>query len=59
MDKVINGTTYNVLYGGVQWGYSYTAVETPEPSSMLLIGSVLAAAGLRKYFRRRLMDAAV
>jgi len=58
MDKVINGTTYNVLYGGVQWGYSYTAVETPEPSSMLLIGSILAAAVLRKYFRRQLMDAA-
>jgi len=58
MDKVINGTNYNVLYGGVQWGYSYTAVETPEPSSMLLIGSILAAAGLRKYFRRQLMDAA-
>ena len=53
MDKVINGTKYNVLYGGVQWGYSYTAVETPEPSSMLLLGSALAAAALLSYRRRR------
>jgi hypothetical protein len=49
MDKVINGTQYNVLYGGIQWGYSYSNVDTPEPSSLLLIGSILAAAGLRKY----------
>ena len=53
MDKVINGTNYNVLYGGVQWGYSYTAVETPEPSTILLVGSVLAAAWLVSYRRRQ------
>jgi hypothetical protein len=35
-DKVINGTNYQVLYGGVQWGYSLTMVDTPEPSSLML-----------------------
>jgi hypothetical protein len=50
-DKVINGTNYQVLFGGVQWGYSLTIVETPEPSSLLLAGSaLLAAAGLLRRF---------
>lgn len=26
------------LYGGEWWGYTYTAVETPEPASCLLLG---------------------
>ena len=49
-DRMIKGTKYNVLFGGVQWGYSFTAVETPEPSSMLLLASALAA-GLLSYRR--------
>jgi hypothetical protein len=49
-DRTIKGTKYNVLFGGVQWGYSFTAVETPEPSSILLVGFVLAA-GLLSYRR--------
>jgi hypothetical protein len=52
-DKVINGTNYQVLFGGVQWGYSLSMVETPEPSSMLLMGSVLAAVALWSYRRRQ------
>jgi hypothetical protein len=52
-DKVISGTNYQVLYGGVQWGYSLTMVEAPEPSSMLLAGLGLLAAGLcRRRVRR-------
>jgi hypothetical protein len=52
-DQVINSTTYQVLYGGVQWGYSLNMVDTPEPSSMLLAGAALAA-GLCSYRRPRL-----
>jgi hypothetical protein len=26
------GKTYQVLYGGVQWGYTYTNADVPEPS---------------------------
>jgi hypothetical protein len=32
------------LYGGEWWGYTYTAVETPEPASCLLL--VLGGGGL-------------
>jgi hypothetical protein len=27
------------LLGGYQWGYTYTAVETPEPSTLTLLGT--------------------
>ena len=50
-DKVIGGKNYQVLYGGVQWGYSLTMVDTPEPSSLLLAGAAMVAAGL--CYRRR------
>jgi hypothetical protein len=54
-DKVINGTNYQVLYGGVQWGYSLTMVDTPEPSSLLLAGAAMVAIGLL-YRRRQVRD---
>jgi hypothetical protein len=43
-EKVISGTTYNVLYGGIQWGYTFTTVDIPEPATLTLlsvIGSVV------------------
>jgi len=50
--QVINGTTYNVLYGGIQWGYSFTTVDVPEPSTLALFGiaavSLLICAGRRQ-----------
>jgi hypothetical protein len=44
-----------ILYGGREWGYQYTAVDTPEPSFRLLVGILLAC--LIGY--RRLHGAAV
>ena len=38
--KVISGTTYNVLYGGIQWGYSFNTQDVPEPCA--LIGAPVA-----------------
>ena len=32
----ISGTTYDVMFGGVQWGYTVTSVAVPEPSTMTL-----------------------
>src|SRR5208282_6904690 len=36
----IGGTNYNVLYGGVQWGYNFSTMDVPEPATL-----ALAAAG--------------
>jgi hypothetical protein len=47
---------YNILYGGVKWGYTYTAVDTPTPesSSMLLLTVALTMmAGMLGYCRRQ------
>lgn len=52
-NQTVDGKTYQVLYGGVQWGYSLNMVDTPEPSSILLFGSPVFLAGLRRYVRRR------
>lgn len=50
--EVIDGTDYNVLFGGVEWGYSYSTVDTPEPSSMFLLVGLLGGAWC--YRRRRM-----
>ncbi len=38
--QVFRGTTYQVLFGGFQWGFTYTATDIPESSTwaMLLVG---------------------
>ena len=56
-DRVLDGKTYQVLYGGVQWGYLYNNVDNfsnkgiPEPSSpVLLVGSLALLVGARKVY---------
>jgi PEP-CTERM motif len=51
--RVIDGKTYNVLYGGVQWGYTFTTVDTPEPATVTLFASGLLAFGGLHFSRRR------
>jgi hypothetical protein len=37
--ETVNGVVVNMvtLYGGVSWGYTYSAVDVPEPSTLLLL----------------------
>ena len=50
--QVIGGTTYNVLYGGIQWGYSFTTTDVvPEPGT--LAWSALGGLASLVTFRRR------
>jgi hypothetical protein len=51
-DTNINGTMYKVLYGGIQWGYTVTMVDTPEPTTLLMTGAALFLLGM--WGRRRL-----
>lgn len=39
-DGTFNHSVFTI-YGGVDWGYYYTANDTPEPSSLLLFGTAL------------------
>jgi hypothetical protein len=52
-NEQIDGKTYQVLFGGVQWGYSYSNVDVPEPSVVLLTGSGLLGLGILRRRRRR------
>ena len=45
----IGGTNYTILYGGEQWGYTYTSSDVPEPALGALGGVLmLAVAAIRK-----------
>jgi PEP-CTERM motif len=43
-NQVFMGTTYQVLFGGFTWGFTYTATDVPEPSTWAML--VLGFAGL-------------
>lgn len=47
----ISGTNYNVLYGGIQWGFTFGTMDVPEPSTLVLSGTAIL--GLVAYARRR------
>ncbi len=48
----IGGTNYNVLYGGVQWGYTFSTIDAvPEPATLALAAA--AFAGLACWARRQ------
>ena len=49
--------SYIVLYGGVQWGYAYSSIDTPEPALGAIAGLLalmLAAAGTMRQNMRYL-----
>jgi hypothetical protein len=53
-----NGTTYNVLYGGIQWGYTYynrdfQTFGAPEPSTLATVLAAAATLWLRGLARFR------
>jgi len=51
----IDGTSYNVLYGGIQWGYEYLNydITSPEPSTIVLLAAGLAPVVAKVYRRRK------
>jgi hypothetical protein len=47
--QTINGTNYNVLYGGIQWGYTFSTLDVvPEPGGIALVAAGLLGIALRR-----------
>ena len=54
-DRTLNGQTYQVLFGGSEWGFTFTATDAPEPSTWAMLGLGflgLGALALRRQERR-------
>jgi hypothetical protein len=50
----IGGTNYNVMVGGIQWGYSFSTIDmVPEPGTVALATTGALAAGLLRRYQRR------
>ena len=52
---MVNGTAtdYDVLYGGVEWGYTVTSTVVPEPASLILLAEVVAIAAIAFLWRNQ------
>jgi hypothetical protein len=51
-DRTFNGQTYQVLFGGFEWGFTFTATDTPEPSTWAMLGLGFLGLGALALSRR-------
>ena len=51
--NIVNGFDTVTIYGGVDWGYTYTAYDTPEPASIGLVAAGIGAIAMLACSRRR------
>jgi len=51
--NIVNGIDDVTIYGGVDWGYTYTAYDTPEPASIGLLAAGIGAIAMLAFLRRR------
>jgi hypothetical protein len=52
-NQVFMGTTYQVLFGGFSWGFTYTATDVPEPSTWAMLALGFAGLGAIGYRQSR------
>jgi hypothetical protein len=52
-NQVFMGTTYQVLFGGFSWGFTYTATDVPEPSTWAMVALGFAGLGAIGYRQSR------
>ena len=45
-NQMINNKMYDVLYGGVQWGFTVRSTAVPEPATLTLLAELVAMATL-------------
>lgn len=45
----ISGKNYTILYGGEQWGYTYSSTDTPEPAMGALAGILVLGMAAKRY----------
>jgi hypothetical protein len=51
-DQTYKGKSYQVLYGGFQWGFTFTATDAPEPSTLAMLALGFAGISALGWCRR-------
>ena len=44
-DQIFDGKSYQVLYGGIQWGFTLTMTDVPEPTTWIMMLAGFAGLG--------------